>query len=379
MPVPGPGFGELPQALVDDVLKQSLGLATQLHGSFSKLRATVEQMRANIPEIRQDRDIAPPSVGTSCGVDGSYAVERLLSTDLAAFAALAIEGLTPPSEKRFWPDPRHVARVLPVPHHESTQQLVRGTMMAHELDLAQNAPHDVVMLDYSLRTPAIYLNNATSSFPSCPADALKEELSSVVDRALDAYISAAGAEKRDKVYVGSPKYSSLRELGRRMGVGAEFDDRTIATFTLKPGEFIGPYALDAWPDLHITVGDELASKAPSLRAKVEKLKPLLQEHCWVLYYKPRAYLPAFRLEVAESVARNDSRLGTLLKAIEFQCAAPGIFEPFPLYLADRMVKHLSSALPAFLQVVTNEMATKFQGNPGEIYLAMHSYRSDGGR
>ena len=47
--------------------------------------------------------------------------------------------------------------------------------MSHEIKLATNAPHDVVMLDYSLATPIIYFNNATSNIMMTPNEQLRDE------------------------------------------------------------------------------------------------------------------------------------------------------------------------------------------------------------
>jgi len=58
---------------------------------------------------------------------------------------------------------------------------------------------------------------------------------------------------------------------------------------------------------------------------------------------------------------------------------PGIMEPYPLYLADRMVKHLGTALPAIRKTTTQEMALKWEEALGDMYLAMHGYRTEWGK
>jgi hypothetical protein len=375
-----PTFGELPEDLVKDLLNQSLALAGGLRKNLADLKEHVETVRSELEPIRVDREIISTTVPTSCGVDGSYLVERLLSTDLAAFAALAIEGITPPSEKRHWPAPKHYARVASIPHHESTQQVTRGLMMCQELLLGHQAPHDVVMLDWGFRTPAIFLNNATSNFKKCPSQEFKADLREHLPGALDAYAEVTNGRRSEKIYVGAPKYSTLNELTSRLKHATSFDDRTLATLVLKPGEFLGPYPIEASDDLadfHITVPLELAAGSPDVEKFRDQALEGARTAC-VLYYKPRPYLPAMRLEVAKRHS-SDAHLATLLRAIEFQCSAPGVFEPFPLYLADRMVKHLPGAFPAFLQAVTHDMATSYEGDTGEVFLAMHSYRSEGGR
>ena len=89
-------------------------------------------------------------------------------------------------------------------------------------------------------------------------------------------------------------------------------------------------------------------------------------------------MPALRLEVPNSIAKNNQRLSVVLEAVRLQCGGPGLFEPFPLYLADRMVKHLSVALPAIRRSVTQEIALNWKEDVGDIYMAMHGYRTETG-
>jgi hypothetical protein len=56
-----------------------------------------------------------------------------------------------------------------------------------------------------------------------------------------------------------------------------------------------------------------------------------------------------------------------------------MLEPYPVYLADRTAKALARAVPAFRQVTTQRVSEKYQGDIGEVFLAMHGYRSEAGR
>ena len=51
-------------------------------------------------------------------------------------------------------------------------------------------------------------------------------------------------------------------------------------------------------------------------------------------------------------------------------------EPYPLYMADRMVKHLGTAVPVIRRATTQEMASKTTDDVGDIFLAMHGYRTE---
>ncbi|MBD3255466.1 MAG: nuclease, partial [Candidatus Lokiarchaeota archaeon] len=157
-------FHELPQALVKDMLNQCDDISSNLTNSFRKVFDLKEQARITLKErnLLKNESALPSSLKTptSCGIDGAYAVEKLLSTDLIAIAGLALEGLAPPSEQRHWPIPRHDYKITTIPHNESTTVSSGAIMMCFEMNLAANAPHNVVFLDGSLITPFIYIIKA---------------------------------------------------------------------------------------------------------------------------------------------------------------------------------------------------------------------------
>jgi hypothetical protein len=122
-------FTDLPGALVDEVLQRTTVVGKGLLASFEQIRRERKTLRGQLQEsdlLRRDTDLEYPPIPTTCGIDGSYAVERLLATDLAACAAVAVEGLTPPSEKRFWDQPRHQVIVEAETHNEFTTSVLRG-------------------------------------------------------------------------------------------------------------------------------------------------------------------------------------------------------------------------------------------------------------
>jgi len=113
----------------------------------------------------------------------------------------------------------------------------------------------------------------------------------------------------------------------------------------------------------------------------KKLKEIINtiSNLHVCYYKPHPYTPALRIEVPQSISSNKYLLSTLLHAINFQCGTPGILEPYPLFMSDRMVKNLSRAIPAFRQTATRQMAEQYKDDLSEIFFNMTSYRTENGR
>jgi hypothetical protein len=375
-------FADLPAALVDEFLSQSEAVAEGLLADFQKFRKDRETLRKRFLQsgiVTSESTLGYPPLPTTCAADGSYAIERLLTTDLAAAAAVAVEGLTPPSEKRHWEQPHHRTFLAAEPHLEDTATVLRTLMLGEELCLATTAPHDLVMLDGTLTLPVIYFNQGLNKAPETSRLRCSIELIDRSLRYLEAYRAIVRSERSDKQYAALPKYSTRREIGKEVGWPEGFDDRGMLTLLLDPGELTKPRLLEQpGQQWHIN-----AARLPeAVRAEIEALAgdaidALCRVH--VFYYKPHDWLPALRVEVAESIARNTHRLATVVQGLKHQCATASMLEPYPIYLADRTVKALARAFPAFRQVTTQRISEKYTGNIGEVFFAMHGYRSNSGR
>jgi len=375
-------FVDLPAALVQEVLDQSASVAEGLLADFLKLRTNREDLRKRFMQsglVISESTLGYPPLPTTCGTDGSYAIERLLTTDLVAAAAVAIEGLTPPSEKRCWEQPRHRTFMAAEAHVEDTATVLRAVMLGEELCLATTAPHDLVMVDGTLTLPVIYFNQAFNKAPEvsglkCAQAFIKQCISFV-----EAYRKILRCERSDKQYIALPKYSTRREIGSELGWPQEYDDRGMLTLLLQPGELTKPRPLEQpEQEWHLNINRlPEGTRGPMKEIVGEVIEGLRRAH--VFYYKPRQWLPALRVETSESVAANTHRLATVVQGLKHQCATASMLEPYPIYLADRTVKALARALPAFRQVTTQHISEKYEGDIGEVYFAMHGYRSEAGR
>jgi hypothetical protein len=388
--MPGPEenpFADLPAALVEEVLGQTAEVAGSLLASLQKVRADRAALRDQLTasgRVIPESSLGYPPLPTTCAADGSYAIERLLTTDLAAAAAVAVEGLTPPSEKRHWELPHHKCFLAAEPHREETATILRAVMLGEELCLAATAPHDLVLIDGTLTLPIIYFNQALNTVPEAP-----ELRSSVqfVERCaayLTAYLTLLRAERSDKHYAALPKYSTRREIGASLNWPANYDDRGMLTLLLNPGELTSPLPIEHPRDKkrnvtwHLNTGRLAAEVRKQADELAEEVISAIQT-VHVFYYKPQEWLPALRVEVGAAVAKNTHRLAAVVQGLKHQCATASMLEPYPIYLADRTVKALARAIPAFRQVTTQRVAENYAGDIGEVYFAMHGYRSDSGR
>ncbi len=371
-------FADLPASLVDEVLNRTQeDISRELLHAFEEIRDKQTEWRQQLKDadlLRHADNLPRVEIPTCCGADGAYAIERLLSTDLVVAGAVAVEGLTPPSETRYWPEPRHLVYADTEMHNADTGSILRGVMIGMELTLARNAPHDLIFLDGSLTTPTIFFNQALSKAKELPDLKISAYLKKNIKLSLESYLAILTTTRSDHFWVAMPKYTTRREIGEQLEWPASYDDRGLLSAILNVGEYTKPQTLKQ-PDWHIAIPNDIRAEIADL---VEKITNALSE-IRVIYYRPDPYLPALRLETNRATAETQARLGTVLQGVKSQCYSAGIMEPYPLYMADRMVKHLPRAMPAFRQVVSQTLSETYQGNINDIFTSLHSYRTESGR
>ncbi|HPL67597.1 MAG TPA: DNA double-strand break repair nuclease NurA [Smithellaceae bacterium] len=375
-------FVDLPAALVEELIGQTVEVSEALLETFKKVKEDKEAFRKNLADadiVRHDSSLGYPPQPTTCATDGSYGIERLLTADLIAAAAVAVEGLTPPSEKRHWDQPTHLSYIKSETHHPDTSTIIRAIMIGSELLLANKAPHDVIMIDGSLTLPIIYFNQAISKASETRSLQCSKDFIQRVPSFLEAYVAILRSDRTDKNYIGLPKYSTRREIGTELGWPAEYDDRGILTFLLSPGEFTQPRRMEQPEQQWHLYTSSLPAAVRERAAQLAEEIVLRLEQVVILYYKPHEWIPALRIEIPAVIASNAYRLAIILQGIKHQCATSSMLEPYPIYLADRTVKSLSRAIPAFRQVTTQRISEKYPGKIGDIIFAMHGYRSESGR
>ncbi len=373
----GKQFGDLPNALVEELLNECSGIGEALAKSFEQLRIQKNGIRMRLCDdgvLRTKASLRYSSIPTCCAVDGAYAVEKMLRNDIVVSAAVAIEGLMPPSEDRHWLGPRHLSFVDTVGH--DVNSLPRGIMMSMEIEIASGAPHDVVMLDGSFTTPLIHMNQAINSMGGLAGDRLTSYITNHFPAFLSSYLNIASNTRSDKAWIYLPKYTTKRELGTRYkGVWpSDYDDKAVLTQILEPGEFVGPLKIEA-PD-----SEWHFSKLPGVSdsKEAQDLYDALNNIC-VVYYRPSSQTPALRIEMSKMTASSDSQIAKVLQCLEFQCGCGNTMEPYPLYMADRMAKSLSTAMPIFRQAATSQIAQTYNGDLGDVFFGMHGYRTESGR
>ena len=369
-------FADLPDALVRDLLAKATPVAEGVARNLQTLceaKASLRNAAQKKGLIRRKADLDVPREPSVVGIDGSYQVHRLTAVDLSASAAVAVEG-TSKEATRHWPEPYHRMWVECLEHSKNITNTLRGLMISMELDLAAGAPHDLVLLDGSFVVLLIYLNQGLTSVNQAPPVLKKEFLRRWEDEhVLQRFLSLLTSDRTAAV----PKYSGRNELISLLdGTGGipQTDGKTLATLILEPGEFTSPLAIYNFEgeqdEYHLPRSYCPESEQNQMNASLAAMR--------VVFFRPFGWAPAIRLELTAQIATSNNRLSMVLHGIERQLFSPAVVEPYPLFLADRMVKSLGSGVAA----IEHAIAQHVVGSMPDVettMLCLQNYRTEGGR
>jgi hypothetical protein len=369
-------FADLPDALVRDLLAKAVPVAEGVSRNLQALEdahALLCAEASNHSLICKKADLDVPREPSVVGIDGSYQVHRLTALDLCAAAAVAVEG-TSKEAVRYWPEPYHDMWVDGLPHHIDTVGVLRGMMVSMEISLAANSPHDLVLLDGSFSSLIIYLNQALAKIDDCAkvlTDNFLERWSSDTLEQLKVLLTSNRT-------VAMPKFTSRNEFlrGNMLNPPVVVDGKTLATMILNPGEFTRPLPLQDKADPSSQQVDHLPEKYCPTKDMHEIVGAL--NGLSVIYFRPYGWLPALRMELPSTITSSNTRLSIVLEGITKQFFSPAVIEPYPLFLADRMVKSLGSGVAVIEQAVAQHVAESSTDIENTL-LFLQNYRTEGGR
>ena len=366
-------FLEIPASLVEQMLQKTNEIGDILQSSIHEINRKRQKFRLQLEQIGLlDNDIRFRNIKplVSGGVDGAYAVDRLLGTDLLFAAAVGVKGMNEENGKRVLPS--HDVFVNPEKHNPENMIAARAIMVEMEIKLAANAHYDIVYLDGSLTTALIHMYKAINFIETLntkSSEKIKEDFKDF----LISYKKILDFRETEKYYLGIPKYTSRNDIGKNLHWPENYDDRAILTLILDPGEFTRPKLFTSEEGWHVRLPYEDEELKILMRQVISGIKNLS-----VIYYKPHPWCPALRIEMPSTIARDETKLDTILYNVKSQCQTPSIMEPFPLYMADRIAKHMAPAIPAYKQIIMKQMTQLADNNEKDIFFMMHSYRTEGG-
>lgn len=377
------GFADLPDALVRDLLATAVPIAERVTNHIQRLCNAKQQMREEAQAnglIRRKDDLDVPREPSVVGVDGSYQIHRLTAFDLSAAAAVAVEG-TAKEERRHWQEPYHEMWIECLPHQIDAVGVLRGMMVSMEMKLAANAPHDLVLLDGSFASLIIYLNQALTKTSVC-ASKIRDEF---LRRWNSGLLDQLKGLLKSNCTVAMPKYTSRNEFLRYEKIKLpedvdEIDGKTLATLILGPGEYSTPLTIhESDEQYHLAKEVRLngSSKRLCSTTDIEDINTALQR-LKVIYFRPYGWLPAMRIELPGSIVSSNTRLSMVLEGVKRQLFSPAVIEPYPLFLADRMVKSLGAGVAVVEQTVAQHSVGEL-ADAESTMLYLQNYRTEGGR
>ncbi|MGH8544752.1 MAG: DNA double-strand break repair nuclease NurA, partial [Gammaproteobacteria bacterium] len=346
MTTPGyEGYARLPEDLLKDLLDGAGDVVNQVKSLLAPALEEREGLRRALQDLGLVRRYKESKTKSICGIDGGFAVERTAAVDLLLSVAVGVEGLG--GESTRWDSTQYLWWASVARHAPDTERLARGVMVAQELAVLANAPHEFRILDGSHLTLVIQLNAALTAF----SVDIREEAKRVWEK-LET-IKTLGAASREVGIVAIPKYDSSRMITELLekALGRPFpgDDKHLLGLLLEPGEFVLPQTVpaDPWDSLHFdarTHEDQIIAQQLELA-----IEPLKQRKIRFTYFKPTEFSPAFRIELKDGVGETD--LNSLFSTLANQITGPFVREPFPQYLADVMAKSVGLGLTALQAAV----------------------------
>jgi hypothetical protein len=369
-------FADLPDALVRDLLAKATPVAESVSCNLRALREARARLCAEAQShglVCRKADLDVPREPSVVGVDGSYQIHRLTALDLCAAAAVAVEG-TSKEAARHWPEPYHNMWVDGLPHRIDTVGVLRGMMVSMEMSLASQAPHDLVLLDGSFSSLIIYLNQALTKLE----DSAKSLADEFLARWNGGILGQLKSLLRSDRTVAMPKFTSRNELlrGNMLTPPVIVDGKTLATMILSPGEYTRPLPIHDASDPASQQVDHLPEQYCPKLDMDELLVELRALH--VTYFRPYGWLPALRMELPSSIATSNARLAIVMEGVMRQFFSPAVIEPYPLFLADRMVKSLGAGVAVIEQAVAQHV-TGDSPDVETTLLFLQNYRTEGGR
>lgn len=363
------GYARLPENLLRDLLIDADGVADEVHRLLTPAIERRDEFRDVLHALNLIRTYTPTEIQTLSGIDGGFAVERTAAVDLLLCVAVGVEGLAKTTTE--WNGTQYDWWSRVAKHDSQADRLARGVMVAKELKVLSEAPHQLRILDGSHMTLVIQLNSALSA----ESDDVRAEARRVWEQSDTA--AALGEAARADAIVAMPKYDSstevIRRLSERLGEDIPGDDKHLMGLLLEPGELLVPQRVpQAWTQLHFTARE--GSGDDDLQAAfTDAIVPLRERAINFTYFKPDIFSPAFRIEIKSSI--SDAALDSLCTTIARQITGPFVREPYPQYLADVMAKSVGLGLSALQSAV--QLGLSQRGRPEIAQMLIHSYRTEG--
>lgn len=372
-------YAYLPDELLEKILDGTDEISQDVKSAYQNLVENREKLRGILIQngkVAKVADLEPVPSPSVAAIDGGMAVEKSIGADTVLVAAVGVEGLVR-EDQRKWTGVQYSHWQKALPHSgEQASRFARGAMSALELEIAVQAPHDIVIFDGSHLTPIIGINSMLSQN--------EPDLTPYCENILNNHKTTGNLSdffQRTNL-VAMVKYDSSTELSASWlaSENIKLDDRTLTTMLLEPGEYTVPSLLALTPerkqqveDLHIIIADKQFPNRQNLNQEFETALTFAKQ-IHVIYYRPWEWAPSYRIELKRTAANSSNRIATILQAVKEQVVSPEVREPYPQHLADQMAKSVGAGLQALRSAVMFSLADS--GADNMLRMLAQSYRTE---
>lgn len=327
----------------------------QLEGERERLRATLDRRIRKAPDGPARR---------LCAVDGANATVPAAGATFAAIAAAAVEEAT-------LTDQEVLVRLLPP--IEELEGILGGLRCLLELRLLARriraTSSGLFVLDGSFYSMLLEINRLLvrfaqdhrggrppiwwDGFRPLIEDFFRDEDWRVVLECRRVVAHPKSATAADDVLELAPQLSGT------------VTDRTLWTSVLHAGEYALPVPLIRKDRPHLLTGyrSPVLGDFRQLRLAIEHGYGQL----YVLYYRPDAHGPAYRLELPAALIAREP-LGAVLATFRGALRVSSVQEPLPQFLADAICRQLGHALAATAEGARTTLQGEFGMNSVQRYL-----------
>ncbi len=368
----------LPDSFLNEILENASQTSKRIEGLTNNFVSKEKEIRKYLDDqgiLKElERNQLDLETYSTIGIDGGRAIEHLLLYDLGMVGVVASEGLNVQTEinpirYKSWFDilPHYGANIM--------NHITQAIMHLYEFQLATESQSDFTFIDGRFITPLIGFSSI-ASIENLDVLTKIVPIFSKID--LTELLSSIFSNKR---IIAVQKYDSSRNFSLQFlqKFKISIDDRALFSLILKEGEYTTPVPLQTFPDTvrylssaHLTLKGRVFEHSTDFE-ELNALLSALPEEIYSMYYRPRPWSPALRLELSKEIVKDTKVFYQLLDCLRSEMITTEMKEPYPLYFADKMAKSVALGLNA-LKEASRSILTKDKQDDASMFF--ESYRSE---
>lgn len=357
-------------------LHNTYGTAALPAAVLSAITACADACRSTLRHLEDDRDrlraaldrrIRPAPAGPTrrlCAVDGAHATVPAAGATFAAIAAAAVEEAT-------LTDQDVIVQILPP--IEELESILGGLRCVLELRLLAKrirlTSNGLFVLDGSFYSVLLEINRLLVRYAQDHRAANPPAWWGIFRPLLEAFFLEEDWRLvlECRRVVAHPKSATAANDVAALAphLSGTITDRTLWTNVLNAGEYSLPVSLIRQDRPHLLTG----YRNPAIPDFQERRRAIEHDYgqLYVLYYRPDATGPAYRLELPAALIAREP-LGAVLATFRGALRVNTVQEPLPQFLADTICCQLGRALAATADGARTRLQQEFDLGLVQRYL-----------